>query len=152
MECDEIIIAVASSQYNYLKKDPFTSGERMEMIHLALREAGIDPARYMVSGIENQHNVATWAAYLVAALPKFDRVYSGNPYVSMLLADSGITVVWPDFLHRDAYNATAIRDIMYDGGDWQERVPAAVARYISLINGINRIRIISDSDTNPTQH
>ena len=31
-ECDEVIIAITSSQFNYLEKDPFTSGERIEMI------------------------------------------------------------------------------------------------------------------------
>ena len=29
-QCDEIVIAVTSSQFNYLEKDPFTAGERIE--------------------------------------------------------------------------------------------------------------------------
>ena len=28
-ECDEVIIAITSSQFNYLQKDPFTAGERI---------------------------------------------------------------------------------------------------------------------------
>ena len=36
-ECDEVIIAVTSSQFNYLEKDPFTAGERIEMIHNSLK-------------------------------------------------------------------------------------------------------------------
>jgi nicotinamide-nucleotide adenylyltransferase len=28
-ECDEVIIAITSSQFNYLDKDPFTAGERI---------------------------------------------------------------------------------------------------------------------------
>ena len=43
-ECDDVIIAVTSTQYNYLEKDPFTAGERIEMIRNALNESGIDPA------------------------------------------------------------------------------------------------------------
>ena len=47
-------------------------------------------SRCFVIGIENQFNIATWSSYLKAALPQFDKVYSGNDYVKMLLADSGI--------------------------------------------------------------
>lgn len=151
-ECNDLIVAVTSSQFNYLKEDPFTAGERIEMIHNSLAEAGINPSRWMVLGIENQHNVATWASYLRAALPRFDRVYSGNPYVAMLLADSAISVVQPKFLDRERFNATSIRRMISDGEAWQEMVPAAVARVIESIRGEHRVRTILGSDTDPTDH
>ena len=44
-ECDEVIIAITSSQFNYLEKDPFTAGERIEMIHQSLKEASVDVSR-----------------------------------------------------------------------------------------------------------
>ena len=44
-ECDEVIIAITSSQFNYLEKDPFTSGERIEMIHNSLKESKFDLSR-----------------------------------------------------------------------------------------------------------
>ena len=151
-ECDEVIVAVTSSQYNYLEKDPFTAGERIEMIRGSLIEAGMSPSRYMILAIENQHNVATWASYLRAALPRFERVYSGNSYVSMLLADSGTSVVQPRFVDRGKFNATSIRRMISDGGAWQDLVPAAVADVIASVNGISRIKTIFESDTDPTDH
>ena len=129
-ECDDIIIAVTSAQYNYLEKDPFTAGERIEMIRNAMRESGADPSRYMILGLENQHNVATWPAYLKAALPPFQRVYSGNPYVAMLLQDHGTEVVRPKMLDREVFNATTLRRMMASGGGWRSRVPPAVAQSI----------------------
>ena len=151
-ECDEIIIAVTSSQFNYLEKDPFTAGERIEMIHSSLKESGVDLSRCFVIGIENQFNIATWASYLKAALPHFDKVYSGNDYVSMLLADSEIKVAPPKFLDRDQYNATKIRSMIINDENWQELVAKAVSQYIKKINGVNRLKIISGSDTKPTEH
>lgn len=151
-ECDEVIVAVTSSQYNYLEKDPFTAGERVEMIRDSLIEDGINPSRFMILGIENQHNVATWASYLKAALPHFDRVYSGNSYVSMLLADSGISVVQPEFVDRSKFNATSIRKMISDDGAWQSLVPAAVVSVIESVNGLSRIKTICESDTDPTDH
>ena len=69
-ECDEVIIALTGSQFNYIEKDPFTAGERIEMIHQSLKNENIELSRCYVIPIENQFNVATWAAYLKASLPK----------------------------------------------------------------------------------
>lgn len=151
-ECDEVIIAVTSAQYNYLKEDPFTAGERIQMIRDALRQSGVDPATYMILGLENQYNVATWPAYLKAALPSFQRVYSGNPYVAMLLQEAGIMTVKPKMVERERFNATGLRQMMVDGADWGELVPSAVARFIKSIDGETRMRTIFRSDTDPTHH
>ena len=70
-QCDEVIIAITSAQFNYLEKDPFTAGERMEMIHNSLKESSLDLNRCFVVSIENQFNIATWASYLKSALPAF---------------------------------------------------------------------------------
>lgn len=151
-ECDEVIIAITSSQFNYLQKDPFTAGERIEMIHNSLKESTIDLSRCIVVAIENQFNIATWASYLKAALPHFDKVYSGNEYVKMLLADSAIDVVPPKFLDRTKYNATNIRSMIISGDDWQKLVPNTVVKFLEKINAKNRLDIISKSDTKPTEH
>lgn len=152
-ECDEIIIAITSSQFNYLEKDPFTAGERIEMIHNSLKDAKFDMSKCFVLSLENQFNIATWAAYLKSALPHFDKVYSGNEYVSMLLSDSAIKVVKPNFLNRKEYNATKIRTmIMSEDIKWREYVPKAVFQILSKIDAKTRLSVISKSDTNPTKH
>ena len=152
VECDEVIIAITSSQFNYLEKDPFTSGERIEMIHNSLKESGIDLSRCFIVAIENQFNIATWASYLKAALPHFDKVYSGNDYVKMLLSYSEIDVVSPTFLDRTQYNATRIRLMIISGDNWQNLVPSAVDTFLQKINAKKRLDVISKSDTKPTEH
>lgn len=151
-ECDELIIAITSSQFNYLEKDPFTAGERIDMIHNSLKESSLDLTRCFIVSIENQFNVATWASYLKSALPHFDKVYSGNDYVSMLLADSGIEVVTPKFLDRTQFNATRIRSMIISDENWKDFVPNAVYEFLIKINAKNRLSVISKSDTNPTKH
>lgn len=151
-ECDDIIIAITSSQFNYLDKDPFTAGERIEMIHHSLKDDGIDMSKCFIIPIENQFNIATWSSYLKSILPQFDKVYSGNEYVKMLLADAGIDVIKPKFLDREKFNATSIRKLIVHNKDWQSLVPKAVSTIINQINGVNRLKIISQSDTKPTEH
>lgn len=149
---DEIIIAITSSQFNYLEKDPFTAGERIEMIHQSLKDEKINLSKCFIIPLENQFNVATWGSYLKSSLPKFDAVVTGNKYVNMLLADSGIEVIKPKFFEREKYNATKIRHMISKDNSWENFVPNAVAKIIKEINGINRLKVISKTDTNPTEH
>jgi nicotinamide-nucleotide adenylyltransferase len=151
-DCDEVIIALTGSQFNYIEKDPFTSGERIEMIHQTLKENNIDLGRCYIVAIENQFNVATWASYLKSSLPHFDKIYSGNEYVVMLLADFGYTVVSPQFLDREQYNATKIRQMIANDGEWEKLVPSSVSQIIKKINGVKRIKTIFQSETKPQEY
>lgn len=151
-ECDEVIILVTSSQFNYLEKDPFTAGERIEMIHNSIKDSDMDLNKCIILAIENQFNIATWSSYLKSMLPHFDRVYSGNEYVKMLLADSEIEVIKPVFLDREKYNATKIRSMIVSEDDWKQLVPSAVFDFLNKINAKNRLEIITKSDTKPTEH
>ncbi|MFQ5440373.1 MAG: nicotinamide-nucleotide adenylyltransferase [Nitrosopumilaceae archaeon] len=151
-ECDEVIITITSSQFNYLEKDPFTAGERIDMIHDSLKESDLDMSRCWIVAIENQFNIATWPSYLKSMLPHFDKVYSGNEYVKMLLSDFGVDVVAPVFLDREKYNATRIRSMMISADNWKELVPSAVSKFMDKINAKNRLEIISQTDTKPTEH
>jgi nicotinamide-nucleotide adenylyltransferase len=151
-DCDEVIIALTGSQFNYIEKDPFTSGERIEMIHQTLKENNIDLGICYIVAIENQFNVATWASYLKSSLPHFDKVYSGNDYVIMLLADSGYTVVTPKFFDREQYNATKIRQTIANDGQWEKLVPSSVSEIIKKINGVKRIKTIFQSETKPQEY
>ncbi len=151
-EYDEVIIAITSSQFNYIEKDPFTAGERIQMIRQSLRDEKIDLARCIIIPIENQPNISTWASYLKSMLPKFDAVISGNKYVTMLLGDSGIKVIEPEFLDRNKFNASKIRHMMVQDNSWEGFVPKAVADMVEQTGGIARLKTISDSDTNPVEH
>jgi nicotinamide-nucleotide adenylyltransferase len=149
-KCDEIIIAIASAQFNYLLKDPFTAGERVEMIHNALKEADVDLARCYIIPIINDENNARWFLHLRSYLPKFDIVYSGNEYVRMLLADyTKVNAV--KFYDREKYNASRIRELMISDGEWRDLVPRSVYEFINKIDGVNRLKIIANAESKPQE-
>jgi len=150
-ECDEFVIAIASAQFNYIEKDPFTAGERIWMIHEALKEGKVDLARCYIAAVVNDENNARWIGHLKSFLPPFDVVYTGNAYVSMLMKDSGIKVRDVKFYDREKYNASRIRQLMLKGGNWQELVPRSIAQIIKKIDGIKRMKVISKSESKPQQ-
>ena len=150
-ECDELVIAIASAQFNYIEKDPFTSGERIWMIHEALKDGKIDLAKCHIVPVVNDENNAKWIGHLKSFLPPFDVVYTGNAYVTMLMKDSGIKVRDVKFYDREKYNATKIRQLMLEGKNWQGLVPKSVAQIIKKIDGIKRMKVISKSESKPQE-
>ena len=75
----------------------------------------------------------------------------GNDFVKHLALsqDSSVTVKSPKFAKKEEYNGTNIRRLMLAGGQWKKLVPPAVARVIEQVSGIERMKVLAGSDTNP---
>ena len=150
-ECDELLIIIGSAQFNFIDKDPFSAGERVLMIHEALKEAGVDLSRCYIIPVANDENNARWLAYLRSMVPPFDVLYSGNDFVRYLTRsqDSSIVIENPVFAEINEYNGTNIRCLMQEGKPWEHLVPPAVAKVIQQVGGIVRINILAHSDSDP---
>lgn len=157
-ESDKLIIVIGSSQYNYIFKDPFTAGERIEMIHDTLVYEGIDLSRIHIIPLSNIENNSMWLAYLQSMTPEFNVIYSGNEFVSTLASHSSgyskkselnLEVRKPIFNKKQMYNGENIRNLIISGKKWQHLVPKQVIDVIERIDGVKRIRVISRTDSNP---
>ena len=150
-ECDELLMIIGSAQFNFIDKDPFSAGERMLMIHEALKEAGVDLSRCYIIPVANDENNARWLAYIRSMVPPFDVLYSGNDFVKYLARsqDSSIVIEDPMFAEINEYNGTNIRRLMQEGKPWEHLVPPAVAKVIQQVGGIVRINMLARSDSNP---
>ena len=150
-ECDELLIVVGSAQFNFIEKDPFTAGERILMIHEALREAKVDLSKCYIIPVPNDENNGRWIAYLKTMSPAFDVLYSGNDYVKYLVIsqEPRLKVKSPKFAKKKEYNGSNIRLLMITGGQWKRLVPPAVSKVIDQINGVERLKILTGSDANP---
>jgi nicotinamide-nucleotide adenylyltransferase len=146
---NELIIMVGSAENSHSDKNPFTAGERVEMILAALREAHIDPRRYLVVPIRDVHIHATWVPFIVSQTPKFDVVFTNEPLTSRLFKEREYRVERIPFLQRHDYSATEIRKRILKGKNWESLVPKSVAELLVKIHGIERIRELAISD-NPT--
>lgn len=150
-ECDELLMIIGSAQFNFIDKDPFSAGERVLMIHEALKEAGVDLSRCYIIPVANDENNARWLAYIRSMVPPFDVLYSGNDFVKYLARsqDSSIVIEDPMFAEINEYNGTNIRRLMQEGKPWEHLVPPAVAKVIQQVGGIVRINMLARSDSNP---
>lgn len=149
-ECIEIIIVIGSAQFNYTLKNPFTIGERIEMIHSALFNEGLDLNKCYIVPFYNDDNNARWFSNLKSSCPSFDVMYSGNAFVRLLAKDH-VKVKIPVMVEEEdkVLSATYIRNQIVDSGQWKSLVPRTISLFIERIDGHNRLSVISKSDTNP---
>ncbi len=135
---DEVIIGIGSAQYSHTGENPFTAGERFEMIKRALDAVGIHD--YHIVPIPDTHVHSVWVSHVKSIVPPFDAVVTNSDLVVRLFREHGLKVLSPNMVSREKYSGTEVRRRMQKGGDWQSLVPPVVAAYIEEIDGIERIR------------
>jgi len=147
----EIIIAIGSAQFSHTLHNPFTAGERVTMIRLALDEAKIDAIKYFLIPVRDLRIHDLWVPHLVSQTPRFEVVFSNEPVTSRLFKEAGFRVEPIPFYDREKYSSTEIRERVVQGKSWQELVSPSVASYIKDIFGDERLRELALSDQ-PKQH
>ncbi len=145
-EADELIIVVGSAQMSHELDNPFTAGERIEMIRRALDAEGIDRGRYMLIPIPDAPAHTVWVSMVESQTPKFDVVYTNQPLTRRLMLEAGYEVRGIELYQRERYEATEIRRRILAGENWRDLVPEEVYRYLLEIDGVGRIRDLAKSD------
>lgn len=142
----ELIVGIGSAQESHTLENPFTAGERILMLGMALAEEGIKASRVHIVPIPDVNNNALWVSHVLSYSPPFSVVYTGNPLVRRLFKEAGYEVrTFPLYNRRD-YMGTKIRERMLKGKRWKHLVPPAVVRVIEEIDGVGRMRDLVQSD------
>jgi nicotinamide-nucleotide adenylyltransferase len=139
---DALLLGIGSAQESYTWENPFTAGERFEMIARSVEEAGI--AHIEVAPVPDIHQHALWVRYLEGLLPPFERVYTNNPLTEALFDRAGYDVVRPRLIDRARFEGVRLRERLASGKGWKELVPPAAARYIETIAGPARLSLLAE--------
>jgi nicotinamide-nucleotide adenylyltransferase len=143
---DELIIIVGSAQESHTLNNPFTAGERIEMIRMALKEYGIPTDRYYIIPIPDILMNNVWAYHVKMYVPAFQKVFARNPLVVRLFKEAGVEIDIPPAFNREKYNSTLIRKLIIMNEEWKDLVPSSVYNYIKSIKGDERLKEITGSD------
>ncbi|SDQ37593.1 nicotinamide-nucleotide adenylyltransferase [Natronobacterium texcoconense] len=144
-EVDELILGIGSADDSHTVRNPFTAGERIMMITKSLVDS--DLVTYAVP-IEDLERNSVWVSHVQSMSPDFDVAYSNNPLVIQLFREAGIEVRQSPMFNREVLEGSEVRERMINDGDWESLVPAPVVEVVEEIGGIERIQMVSDSDTN----
>jgi nicotinamide-nucleotide adenylyltransferase len=143
---DELVVVIGSAQYSHNANNPFTAGERLVMVRRALEEAGINYSRVWIVPVPDVHLHMLWVSALEGYTPKFNVVYSNESLTRRLFMEKGYKVKNIRFFERKNYNSTLVREKMLKDESWTSLVPKSVAQFITEIDGVNRLRDLSQTD------
>jgi nicotinamide-nucleotide adenylyltransferase len=147
-ECPSVLIVISSAHVCHTVDDPFTGGERYEMIKATLLDQGMTPDRYDIIPVGFYRSTPDFMASVMSLSPPFHRVYTANPQVASLFS-SWNHEVWPTQSQPTSRltSGTEVRRKMAANADWEPLVPEAVARVIRRIDGVRRLQLLhSDND------
>ncbi|MFB1066392.1 nicotinamide-nucleotide adenylyltransferase [Natrinema sp. H-ect4] len=144
-DVDELVLGIGSADDSHTVRNPFTAGERIMMITKSLVD--FDLVTYAVP-IEDLERNSVWVSHIQSMSPDFDVAYSNNPLVIQLFREAGIEIRQSPMFNRDVLEGSEVRERMITGGDWESLVPEAVVEVVNEMDGIERIQMVSDSDSN----
>jgi len=146
-DVDDVIIIIAASQQSHQTANPFTAGERYNMIHKTLLDEIKVLNRILIIPANDVKDNGLWVSHLIRLVPKFDVCYTNNPLTKYLFEQAGIEVRAPPFYERKECSAEHIRELMLKGDKgWKKLVPKAVITVIEEVRGVERLQIISTTD------
>ena len=141
-EDNNLIIAIGSSQKHDEKENPFSGEERRQMLERTLKSNRIPARIVLIPDIKCDSTYTDHIEQYIGAKP--DRIITENQWTFDLFSRAGYDVkMTPRYFN---ISSTAIRELIADGGRWQDLVPEDVMKMIREIDGINRIKNISRED------
>lgn len=134
---DELVIVVAAAQYSFTIDNPFTAGERIEMIRAGLGDAY---KRVYIVPVDNVPSNYEWPRHVLSYTPRAQVVYSNNEFVRLLFKSYGLEACETPFV--PGVSGTIVRRLMAEGGEWERLVPVTTAEVIKEVNGVERMKLL----------
>lgn len=142
--CDELIIGIGSAQESHTLENPFTVGERIEMIRRCLSKK--DLSRTIIVPISDVNRYAIWVSHVRSQVPPFQTVFTNNPLTRSLFEEKGFKVLSTKMYDREKYSGTKIRELMMKGGNWTSLVPKQIVPYLKKLDAGKRLMASTAKD------
>ncbi len=140
---DLLYIIVGSAEKSHEERNPFTAGERMRMIKLAIDDSGIDCHRIMIVPIPDAEAHSVWVSYVDSYTMNYSVVFTNDPLSARLFSEKGVKVLEVPLVRRRSLSGTEVRNRISNRRQWRRLVPNAVEDVITEIDGEARIRGLS---------
>ncbi len=130
---NEIIIVVGSSNEKRTVNNPYSAGERIELIRKAFTKT--DLARIIIVPVPDVNNHAIWPRLVFEQTPAFEIVFSNNDLVRRLFDEMGIKTSKIKFINRKQYEGQRIRTMMENKNEkWKKLVPKQLVSFLGKLN------------------
>ncbi|MCX8173033.1 MAG: nicotinamide-nucleotide adenylyltransferase [Thermoplasmata archaeon] len=141
--CDELILGIGSAQYSHTPENPFSAGERFEMLMAVFRDK-MEATKIFIVPIPDVHNHNLWVPHVESLVPGFDVVFASNPLTELLFSRRGYRVEPVPVYDRATFSSSEVRRRMVTGENWEELVPEEVVEQIKKIEGVRRVKALCE--------
>ncbi|MFH1218632.1 MAG: nicotinamide-nucleotide adenylyltransferase [Candidatus Peregrinibacteria bacterium] len=153
-ENERVIIVIGSAEKNFTAKDPLTTGERIQCIENSLKEAKIDPLKFIIVPVHNINNYAIWVNHLNTYVPPYTKLYTGSKivracYEGIYSKPHTPNKIGPEIIQltrKFSLSATKIRNAVIDNKKWEHLVPKAVSTLLKKWGFKTRLKTIKDEN------
>ncbi|MEA3254563.1 MAG: nicotinamide-nucleotide adenylyltransferase [Candidatus Altiarchaeota archaeon] len=135
-DCGFIMLGIGSSQESHTQENPFTAGERREMI---IRSLEIPP-KFAVYDIPDIGDNRRWVSHVEKLVSGFDVVYTNGELERRLFREAGYRIHATGFFNRERYSGVEIRRRILSGEEWKDLVPTGTLEVMKEIRGLERIK------------
>jgi len=140
---EEVIVVVGMASQSHTPENPFTAGERIEMIRRSLKWKNVDLSRVITVTLPTLEVSKVAVHHVKLYSPSFDAVITLNPIIKTIFIEEGYNVLEPPELNRGLYRGSYIRKLMSEGDSkWRELVPEPVASFMDEIKGVERVQML----------
>lgn len=143
----ELIIVIGSAQKSHEPRNPFTAGERIEMIRDSLQadnEIGID--KILLIPVPDIEIHGLWTREVDLLVPRYNVIFTNDRFTRQLYLERGFNVREPSMYRREELSATEVRARIAKKKEWKELVTFQTATIIEEIGGVERIRQLNNLD------
>ena len=145
-DIDEIIILIGSGEKAYSLKNPFTGGERLEMMTEIVR-SHFNINQFYITAIPDINRNTIWPANVTDLVPSFEVIFTNNPLVQQLFSKLSNTEVREIPLeNRVEFSGKIIREKIVKGEAWEDSVPENIVELIKKFNGVERMQALAKTD------
>ena len=134
----ELIFAIGSAYKSLSFENPFTAGERYEMIYRALSELNLNTFFIIPIPDINRHGV--YGKHIIDLSPPFDIVISNNVIIKEIFERENYKVIGTSLFNREMFQGKIVRKRIAENKKWETLVPKSTSIYIKEIGGDERIR------------
>jgi nicotinamide mononucleotide adenylyltransferase len=154
-DIDGLAVVLGSTQYDHTRKspvatwasNPFTAGERTEMLESAL--AGQLRKPWSITLVPDFHDWPKWHAHLVATTPAFEVLYTSDAEEAAFFSARGTEV--RGFPRPRRFHAGTVRTWIATGAPWRHAVPEAAAVVLDRIGAAARLAELFARDATETR-
>jgi len=136
-KCDELIVVIGSAEDSHTERNPFTAGERFQMLLSSLTSK--ERSRILIVPVRDLNRFSLWVSHVESHLPPFDVVFSNSDLTRSLFSHAGYKVQRTKAYNPKEYSATEIRRRIASNEKWKDLVPEPVARMLEAMDARQRL-------------